>query len=144
MVDQLQIYNRRKSYERKESLHCTIFLDVSQSFHKIWHEELLMHKLKNMLSENYCKIFLSYLTDQFFRINHIYRVIPRVAGDKRWGGIRQGNVYYQNQYCVLVRCTLRIYQSINESLQQYIRRLNTSSCGRICRTINRTSTTTPQ
>lgn len=46
-----------------------VFLDVAQTFDKVWHEGL-KYKLRKILPGNYCRLLESYLTDRSFRMAH--------------------------------------------------------------------------
>ena len=62
--------------------YCTAaFLDISQAFDKVWHEELL-YKLKTLFPDSIYKILNSYLenTEQFIRPSGISDLCGTVAG----------------------------------------------------------------
>lgn len=70
-----------EAFEKKEVC-SAVFLDISQAFDGVVHTSLI-HKLKSILPDSYCKLMESYLNDRFFRVkqgNEYSEIYPIYSG----------------------------------------------------------------
>jgi len=77
----------RRAIENKQ--YCTAaFLDISQTFDKVWHEGLL-YKLSTFLPDNTYRILHSYLTNRYFRTKYreAYSSLRQILA-----GVPQGSI----------------------------------------------------
>jgi len=57
-----------KALEEKKYC-CGVFLDVAQTFDKVWHKGFLI-KLRDQQPHTWCAFLVSYLTERQFRVIH--------------------------------------------------------------------------
>lgn len=80
------IKNIHSTFEQKK--YCSVFLDKSQIFHRIWHKGLLF-KIKTLLPINYYTFVRSYLTDRHFLVKQGEAMTNL---HKIQAGVPQGNI----------------------------------------------------
>jgi len=87
------------SYSLEQKLYCTCaFLDISQTFDRVWHDGLL-YKFKRFLPPPYYLFIKSYLTEQHFQITYGFALSDVAAindGVPRWHIIPY-NIYASDQ-----------------------------------------------
>lgn len=67
LIDQVKrITNIIETSLEEKKVCSTIFLDVAQAFHKVWHEGLI-YKLKIFLPRKCLEILHSYISERYFR-----------------------------------------------------------------------------
>jgi hypothetical protein len=77
------------SFALEKKAYCTCaFLDISQTFNRVWHDGLL-YKLKKFLHQVFFKIIKSYLSNRYFntRIGDTFSSIAKISA-----GVPQGRI----------------------------------------------------